>query len=147
MTQEGVYDDSHDKMDPVVLEEYFNTRNPHDAQRDVHRQARRIEEDQQANIQHEAVDVPAHEPPFRQADVLAAFCTALDTVHENGILPIGFGIRVEEWDDGYPTSEVIQFGRRGTREKVISLPPEIWRPRAERWCQGLSVMLCILDVL
>ena len=149
MTQEGVYNDDHDEMDSVTLEDYFKARNPQGMRGDVppaiDHQARRIEEEQQVNIRHEAVDVPANELPFAEADILDVFCAALDAVQENGILPSGLGIQAEEWDEGYPASEVIRRGRRGTREQVISLPVEIWRPRAERWCQGLSVMLSVLD--
>ena len=136
-------------MDSVTLDDYFRARNPQDMQGDVPPaidcEARRIEEAQQVNIRHEAIDVPANEPPFAEADILNVFCTALDAVREKGILPGGLGIRAEEWEECYPTSEVIQRGRRGSREQVISLPVEIWRPRAERWCQGLSVMLSVLD--
>jgi hypothetical protein len=151
MMQEGVYDDDHDEMDAATLEDYFNARNPQGIQGDVppaiDHQARRIEEEQQANIRHDAIDVPANETPFPQAEIHAVFCTALDAVREKGILPSRLGIRADKWDEGYPTSEVIQRGRRGTREQVMSLPVEIWRPRAERWCQGLSVMLSVLDLV
>jgi hypothetical protein len=150
MTREGVYDDD-DQIDSAVIEEYFRARNMDvleaDAPQDIDDEAWRIEEEQQANVRHDGVDVPVHEHPFPRADIHAVFLTALEQVQESQILPSGLGIRVEEWEDGYPTSEVIQKGRRGTREYVIPLPIDIWLPHAERWCQGLSVMLAVLHMV
>ena len=147
MTSQGVYDDD-DQIDSAAIEDYFRARNmgglaPHD----IADEARRIEQEQQANVRHDGVDVPINENPFPQAHIQAAFLAALDQVQESQILPDGLGIRVEEWEDGYPTSEVIQKGRRGTREQVIPLPIDIWMPRAQRWCQGLSVLLAVLHML
>jgi len=150
MTSEGVYDDD-DRIDSAVIEEYFRARNMDgpdaNAPHGIANEARRIEEEQQANIRHDGVDVPLNEHPFPRADIEAAFLTALDQVQENQILPSGLGIRVEEWEGGYPTSEIVRKGRRGTKEHVVPLPIDIWLPRAERWCQGLSVMFAIRDML
>jgi hypothetical protein len=150
MTREGVYNDD-DEMDALAIEEYFRARNIDglgaNAPHEIADEARRIEADQQANVRHDGVDVPVNEHPFPEARIHAAFLAALDELRESRILPGGMGIQVEDWEDGYPTSEVIQRGRRGTREQVIPLPINIWLPRAELWCQGLSVMLAILDML
>lgn len=150
MTREGVYDDD-DQMDAVAIEEYFRARNMDglgaNAPHEIADEAQRIEEDQEANVRHDGVDVPTNEHPFPQAHIQAVFLTALDEVRERQILPSGMGIQVGEWEDGYPMSEVISRGRRGTRELVVPLPIEIWLPRAERWCQGLSVMLAVLHML
>ena len=66
----------------------------------------------------------------------------------SGILPAGLGIQPKEWDkEGYPTSETIKSGKGGKGELEVLLPDDIWRPRAELWCQALSIAVSILEQL
>lgn len=86
------------------------------------------------------VKVPRHSTPFTaaQQDI---FSQALAEVIASTVLPGGYGIQVEEWEDGEnPSFEIIQSGRRGRKDLRVALPDNIWRPRAEIWVQGLHVM-------
>jgi hypothetical protein len=104
--------------------------------------------DQTSNICHEAVDTPEHSHLFPDAEIYATFCESLHHVTMAHILPPNFGIQPEEWDDRhYPLSETIGKGRRGRHEHVIPLPVDVWKPRAELWCQALSVMLSLRDLM
>lgn len=94
----------------------------------------------------EAVDVPPSLNPFDSDADKTTFKVALDIVHNNRITPDGYGVLPHKWeDDGYPTLEVLQTGRRGTQELVVALPDDIWHPRAELWARGLDVMYRILN--
>lgn len=56
-------------------------------------------------------------------------------------VPPGFGLLLAEWENGeYPSVEEIKVGWKRQRQLVISLPDEVWRPRAEQWVQGLYVL-------
>ncbi|KAF5340537.1 hypothetical protein D9758_015819 [Tetrapyrgos nigripes] len=99
-----------------------------------------VEQDEQ--IKHDPVKTPRHQNPFAgEPRKLACFAKALAKLTDKGCVPRGYGIRPEEWgDEGYPSVETIHTGRRGSKELSISLPDEIWRPRAELWAQGLYLL-------
>jgi hypothetical protein len=99
-------------------------------------------------VHEKAVKVPHQENPFSSQEDLDAFHHALTAMEDGSIVPDGYGILPEEWDeDDYPNFEIIRTGRRGTKQLRISLPDEIWRPRAEQWVQGLYAMTRILESL
>jgi hypothetical protein len=92
------------------------------------------------NDVHEPVSVPDTTNPFSDEDLLQVFTTALATVREEGMLPEGYGLLPEEWDDEeYPSYWVIKSGRRG-KELRISLPDAQWRARSELWGQALDIV-------
>ena len=99
----------------------------------------RIAAEQSSQFLHEAAAVPKHSNPFT-APAFTAFTAALAQVHQLQHIPIGLGIREEEWDsDGYPEIEVIRSSRRGRKELAIELPHSLWYARAIQWCQALEV--------
>lgn len=105
-----------------------------------------VTDEHEAQFNHEAVEVPAGASPFTAEEDEAAFSAALAMVQEDGVVPEGYGLLSEEWEDEmYPTLEVLRSGRRGRREVLVSLPDQIWRPRAELWGRALDVMLHILE--
>jgi hypothetical protein len=56
------------------------------------------------------------------------------------IVPIGYGVAPEEWENGsYPHFEDIDVGRR-RKGICISLSAEIWLERAILWVQALFVL-------
>ncbi|KAJ7577912.1 hypothetical protein C8J56DRAFT_710462, partial [Mycena floridula] len=66
-------------------------------------------------------------------------------LNESGYIPESYNLRPEEWDeDGYPAFEIIRTGRTSTKELRVSLPDEIWRPRALQWVQALDIMTAII---
>ena len=90
---------------------------------------------------------PRHENPFDSDADMETFNRALQSVQSEGIVPDGYGILPEEWEeDGYPTYEILKVGRRGKKELRVALPHEVWRPRAELWIQALVVMTGILEL-
>ena len=102
----------------------------------------KVEAAHASNFKHEAVQVPKHQPPFEghaNEDVLqAALERAIVELDAEDIIPLGYGMRPEEWgSEGYPTVECIQVGRRGRKEYYVSLTDKLWRPRAIRWVQAL----------
>ncbi|KAF8495404.1 hypothetical protein JB92DRAFT_2818209 [Gautieria morchelliformis] len=97
--------------------------------------------DLRSNVKHKPVRPPRHENPFdgQPEAIQAAFEAALVQVQTTGFLPEDFGVRSEEWDGAYPDHKALQIGHKG-KELVISLPAQIWYPRAVSWAQALYVM-------
>lgn len=93
-----------------------------------------------------APQVPESHNPFNNDDVEHVFHEAFHLVCEEGVVPAGYNILPNEWDeDGYPTVEILRTGRRGRREIKVGLTDEIWRPRAVLWVQALDVLTRLLD--
>lgn len=86
------------------------------------------------------VKVPRHANPFSE-DEEELFNLTLTAMHAAGIVPCGYGLHPDEWDDGtYPSYETLKSGRRGGKKLQVALPDSVWRPRAEMWGRGLSIM-------
>ncbi|KAK7012593.1 hypothetical protein R3P38DRAFT_2549489 [Favolaschia claudopus] len=104
-----------------------------------------VTDDLAHNVRHPAVKVARHQNPFRSPETEQAFRGALAEVIRQGIVPQGYGVRAEEWEDGtYPAMETINPGTRG-KEMVIALPRDVWLPRAVLFAQALDVMTrCLL---
>lgn len=99
-----------------------------------------IADEQAAQFLHEGAQVPQDHNPFSHPGAETVFAEALEEVQAIEYIPSGLGILEEEWDeDGYPELEVIH-GRRGKKELTVVLPDFVWRPRAIRWCQALTVL-------
>ncbi|KAJ7803955.1 hypothetical protein B0H14DRAFT_2384172, partial [Mycena olivaceomarginata] len=100
-----------------------------------------IEEAHAENFHHEAVSVPKHANPFNDDDTMGLFYDALETAIREDIVPPGYGLLPEEWDEeGYPAFEILKSGRRGSKQLRIALPDDIWRPRAEMWGRALAIL-------
>ncbi|KAI0054582.1 hypothetical protein BV25DRAFT_1816871, partial [Artomyces pyxidatus] len=113
--------------------------------------AQRIADDQQHHIRHDPIEVADHRNPFPSHELEAAFWTELNRIDQGRILPASMMLTQAEWDeedgeDGYPASEEIQVGR-AHRLYEISLPHEVWFPRAVRWCQAITLLNEILVAL
>jgi hypothetical protein len=145
-------------VEPAILEQFYGIKGQEKVQKpgrtgagcaddeEIALAANNIAESQRSNIRHEGVEVPHHEHPFQLPGTFSAFKESLKRVKESQILPPNFGIRPEEYET-YPASEVIQAGRRGKGGLTIALPFNIWRPRAELWCQALSTMLHFVELM
>ncbi|KAL0060477.1 hypothetical protein AAF712_012760, partial [Marasmius tenuissimus] len=93
----------------------------------------------------ERVHVPRYPPPFDTTQ-LELFARALTVADEQRLIPGGYGVRSEEWEDGeYPSYEVLRSGKKGTQELRVDLPDHIWRPRAEKWVQALDILNYMLE--
>lgn len=75
-----------------------------------------------------SVRVPRHSNPFGDnEDLQQLYAQALQEVAVRGILPTGFGIRREEWEDGvYLPFELLKTGRRAGQHLRVELPDLIW---------------------
>jgi hypothetical protein len=103
----------------------------------------KISEDLMGHVHHDAVAVPQDKAPFESPQSVGIFQEALTGVLDSEVVPAGYGLREEEWGNGiYPTSELIKVARK---EVEISLPFEIWYPRAVKWAQGLQVMAIVQE--
>ncbi|KAJ7730649.1 hypothetical protein B0H14DRAFT_2409566, partial [Mycena olivaceomarginata] len=99
----------------------------------------RIEGAHAANFHHEAVAVPKHANPF-SGEAAQVFEAAFEQVQAANVIPGGYGLLEEEWEDaGYPSFEILKSGR-SKKELRIALPDFIWRPRAILWGQALDVL-------
>lgn len=99
-----------------------------------------IAEDQEHNIRHAPVPVARHRNPFETDEEEAEFFSLLGAVANGNIVPAGYGVLQEEWDeDNYPEREIINVGARAV-ELEVTLTREVWLPRAICWAQGLDVM-------
>lgn len=95
----------------------------------------------------DAVDVPQSHSPFAEDEDLNEFRIALQVVNAANLIPHGYGLLPEEWEEEtYPTLEVLRSGRRGGREITVGLPEQVWRSRAELWGRALDVLSRILHL-
>jgi hypothetical protein len=113
-------------------------------------QIRKILENQKGNIHHNPAPVPEHADPFNNEQERQAFQTALEIMCQNNVIPHGYGLNSDEWNDtGYPSFEIIPAGRHCTKKLRISLPDAIWHPRANLWAQAhhaLSEIIYLRDL-
>jgi hypothetical protein len=109
--------------------------------------ARQIKKDQSSNIRHNGVRCPRHQDPFQHSEgARQIFVESLKVVRTSHVVPKNLGVRAEEWEDGYPSYELIPGGRRGKNELRVPLPYDIWHPRAVLWAQALSVLTCLMEI-
>jgi hypothetical protein len=95
--------------------------------------------DIRSNIRHAAIRPPKAHSPFSDSGE-GIFIATLKEVLRNQDAPHGFGLYDDECDGGYPDSELIPTGRRGSRRIKVRLPVDIWQPRAVVWVQALRTM-------
>ncbi|KAJ7764540.1 hypothetical protein DFH07DRAFT_1016252 [Mycena maculata] len=107
-----------------------------------------IEADQAHNIRHAPVKVARHKSPFKEAEHEAAFIELLgEVVSEPDVLPEGYGVAEEEWEDeDYPETEIIKTGTNG-KQLRIELPRVTWLSRAIQWAQALDLLTRVLEEL
>jgi len=157
-TEHGIYVDDCEGVHPDVINQYYGihghpTRRASDqtgAGHPVDEEGdddgwedigERVAADQETHIRHEPIDVPETTDPFTNPALREAFEKSFAAVQEQGVIPPGYCLLPDEWEDGvYPSVEVIRSGRRGTKELTVSLPDFLWRPKAELWGQALSIL-------
>jgi hypothetical protein len=100
-----------------------------------------IAAEQQEDIRHEGVSAPLQNSPF-SSDEEVTFFIALNEIQDAGHVPEGYGVTLEEMDDGYPSHESV---RVAARDVVLELPLNIWFPRAVHWVQAYDLMLHMLN--
>ena len=100
-----------------------------------------IADEQASQFLQKDANVPRQTNPFNNQDLQAVFQEALNQVQDIGHVPIGLGIREEEWDsEEYPGVEIIHSSHWGQEDLVIELPHFLWYPQAVKWCQALEVL-------
>jgi hypothetical protein len=137
-------------MHPETIERYYGvfepqrgegagTQNPPDEDANVEEH---IRAEQHPQIRHDAVEVPDHKNPFSDHPVAeSAFFSLLTDLIRQDIIPAGYGMLPEEWDeDGYPDVEILYAGRQMKKMMRISLAHPIWAQRARLWVQGLRTL-------
>lgn len=163
----GVYkDDPMDGVHPDIIDRYYGVAGPEqergstqtgaghpdsededDEVLDSHHEGdmdeeleNRVGADQAHNIRHEPIRVARHRNPFRTDEKEAEFLNILAMVVRDELVPVGYGVLADEWDDGnYSELEIIKPGTKGKEIEVV-LPREIWLPRAIYWTQALDLM-------
>ncbi len=128
--------------DPTVIQAVGDVHEPQDDGEEA-----AIAQDQAGNFNDpDAVNVPQCLNPFADATDYNSFVLALDLANTTELIPEGYGLFPDEWDDiDYPSVEVLRSGRRGTGEIIVGLPEHVWRPRAELWGRALDIMIRLLD--
>ncbi|KAI0695883.1 hypothetical protein BC835DRAFT_1272714, partial [Cytidiella melzeri] len=105
-----------------------------------------VEQNHGHNFNHEAVNVPESETPFATHADEVEFCAALVILQDSHVVPGGYGLLPDEWEDStYPTLEVLRSSRRGRREITISLPETVWQPRAELWACAVELLVRLTE--
>lgn len=136
----GKYNGGHlDDTHPKTVEKYTSS------SAEEPNLAQMIADDQESNIRHDAVDPPKQASPFIKPASEEIFWKALRDLDKEDIIPGGFGIAQNEWEDGsYPEVESISIARKDVN---IILPFSIWWPRAVHWARTLELILqlCILE--
>jgi hypothetical protein len=75
----------------------------------------------------------------RKVGVHRIMQTAVRDLDKEDIVPSGFSVAQNEWEDGsYPEVESISVARKDVN---IVLPFSIWWPRAVRWARTLELVL------
>ncbi|KAF7288225.1 Integrase catalytic domain-containing protein [Mycena chlorophos] len=129
-TEHGVEEDQ-PGVHPNILEEFYGTIDDLDDAEweDVEDM---IAADQQPDIRHDPVEVPAHHSPFdRETELL--FFQALELAKET--IPLSF----DSDPENYQPQEAIRLGRAGKRV-LIQLPIAVWWERELVWVQALELM-------
>ncbi|KAJ7585596.1 hypothetical protein C8J56DRAFT_788316, partial [Mycena floridula] len=165
MLQHGVYRDDCDGLTPEEIDENYGI---HGAQRARDEgetgagglddeEIPLVDDDEELDSDNEEWDaadgihlppvaVPKTRCPFDTEDDLALFQQAFQAADAANLLPDGLGLIQEEWDDGmYPSFEIIESGRKGSKELRVDLPDIVWRPRAGRWGRALYIMQQIIQ--
>ncbi|KAH7903008.1 hypothetical protein BJ138DRAFT_1021260, partial [Hygrophoropsis aurantiaca] len=95
--------------------------------------AARIEEDQQSQILHDAIDVPTHGNPFQHSDdgLEEAFDQVLAQAIAEDIVPYGYNLLEDETDFDPSWTEALQVGWKRGKVLQISLEDPVWRCRAK----------------
>lgn len=102
--------------------------------------------EQEKNVRHPPVQVPAKSNPFKLPGEEQAFWDAVFQANQEDFSPVGYGILEEEWDQGvYPEIESLRVGKRKNSTQDIVLPCSIWLPRAVQWARALHVLKYCLD--
>ncbi|KAJ7146580.1 hypothetical protein C8R44DRAFT_600207, partial [Mycena epipterygia] len=165
--RDGIYLDDCEGIHPNVIQRYYGTHGPEvyrlsgqtgagqlddeefsapasndgDDSEEEDNLEEQIEDAHAENFHHEAVPVPKHANPFDDDELMQLFYDSLESAIQDDLVPPGYGLLPQEWDDeGYPTFEILKSGRRGGRQLRVSLPDYIWRPRAEMWGRGLAIL-------
>ncbi|KAK6966454.1 hypothetical protein R3P38DRAFT_3337925 [Favolaschia claudopus] len=158
---EGVYDDPLKGVHPETIERYYGVEGPESVRRagqtgaghaededdseweDNTKDLRNaVEDDLAHNIRHPPVKVPRHRNPFRLPTTEDAFLAAFQDVRQRGITPAGYRVLQDQWDDGtYPIIDGCRSSAEGGKELIVTLPRDIWLPRAVLFVQGLDVMV------
>ncbi|KAK1218916.1 hypothetical protein PQX77_014961 [Marasmius sp. AFHP31] len=97
---------------------------------------------------HKPVKVPRHIDPFAgKPHCRATFIDALDNLDDVGV-PQGWGVYDNEYplDKGYPLDETIPTsGTRRNKKLVVTLPQDIWHPRATMWVKAVRLLRISLE--
>ncbi|KAJ3816859.1 hypothetical protein EV361DRAFT_795172 [Lentinula raphanica] len=142
----GLYRDVDNTIHPEILR-YYGAEGVEDTEEARKLVTDHIRKEQSTNYYHAPVSVPKHRSPFldqsREADL---FGRIMEGLERSNWIPVDYFLTEDEWgDDGYPSFEVIPYGKRGHRELQIPLPHHIWFPRALQWARSLHTMDYILD--
>lgn len=85
-----------------------------------------IGDDLEESIRHDTIPVPPKTCPFSPTS-LDVFLATLSEVQEQGIVPDGYGLKTEEWEETfYPLSETIMFGVGGKKKLNVILSVDLW---------------------
>ncbi|KAJ6455080.1 hypothetical protein C8R47DRAFT_996965 [Mycena vitilis] len=150
----GIYNDDCEGLHPDTIQKYYGVLggeragppgagNPPDEGDDEQADlVDRIGVEQGPQIRHEAIEVPDHRNPFSEHPVAEQkFWAVLAEVVEQEIIPAGYGMLPEEWDEeGYPDVEILEAGRLMKKKIRVSLAHPLWAQRARLWVQGLNVL-------
>jgi hypothetical protein len=155
--EHGIYKDEYDDMHPDLLNRDYGTSQQaavleaqqtgtqHSHEVDLEGIIRHIAVGQKQHVRHDPVAPPDARNPFPNTDIQQVFERALKQVCEAGFIPSGLGVREEEWEEPtYPGFEALKVGR--TKELVITLPIQVWLPRAALFAQGFEVLTRTLAI-
>jgi hypothetical protein len=157
--EHGIYTDDSAAADlvtvaPSVLSQFYGTtaqhpRRPlhhtgagHDPEEDGILDAQQLADSlHSSQVRHEPVAVPQHRCSFTSEEELTTFFQTLEALEDQKHIPQLYGLLPGETDAGeYGSVEILRSGRRGGKELTVSLPVDVWRPRAETWARAHSLM-------
>ncbi|KAJ7052385.1 hypothetical protein C8F01DRAFT_998177, partial [Mycena amicta] len=140
-TREGMYADDVHRVHPDLLAQYPNLSGPFYI---VFVLDTQLEADQQPEIRHEAIETPRAVAPFQTEIGQQCFQNILRDAAEANLIPVGFGVALEEWgQDDYSQLEKLKVGKKTV---LIKLPGEIWWVRAVKWAQALDTTMQLQEL-
>jgi hypothetical protein len=134
--EHGVYQDEH--QGSLLSSENYRVG---ETSTETQELAYQLAEDQKSQVRHDAINPPDHRNPFPDSHAEREFFAALRQIIEGDIIPTGYGLFSDEWEDGeYPVVETIKVGRRAGKTVDISLAEPIWQHCTVLWVQSLDLL-------
>jgi hypothetical protein len=143
--EHGIYHTSRDR-DMATVDMVHNVEHSeHCEHEELANVAKQVSQEQMSNTHYEAINTSSSSSLFKDASGEEMFFSMPTQVIQKRVIPIGYGVLPEEWDDGsYPSCEEMRVGRKHQKIHIL-LVDRKWLEQAKLWAQGLKVLTCFRE--